>query len=192
MSVRAGIGCARPAAGRIAAVTAVLALLASLAGFSARPTAAGLVSGDSIPETTVLPANVDVLPGDKADTGTFVLTVPIRLQAGQSRRISDQLTVTVPRDAVVWHAGNTVKIDAGSGFEFRSATNANVIVRSTRPTTTVPDVTGVDQGSVAGHLAGAGLTLGTVTRVANPVAAGHVIAQNSPPAPSSRPDHPWT
>jgi hypothetical protein len=436
MSERAAIGWARPAAGRIAAVTAVLALLASLAGFSARPAAAGLVSGDSVAETTVLPANVDVLPGDTADTGTFVLTVPIRLQAGQSRRISDQLTVTVPRDAVVqnivecvdplsgnpvtvagrpeahssgtnyspsmgqlsmhasflftapvtgtffcqiraqtdagndlgfhmtvvaaprpggtwleidnftdaaplwwqintcdstgsdpncvflgrpggrehpttailhgwpstfldtpflhmsdlwvappnattadvvghmqitscyfgtascpereqgapengpfdaavfrthldllqldqhfavckvnstpdtqytikdavhhflvdygpmtvpisqtcggsrvfalhivvsWHAGNTVKIDAGSGFEFRSATNANVIVRSTGPTTTVPDVTGVDQGSVAGHLARAGLTMGTVTRAANPVAAGHVIAQNSPP-----------
>ena len=42
-------------------------------------------------------------------------------------------------------------------------------------------VIGVDQGSVAGHLAGSGLTMGTVTRVANPVAAGHVIAQNSPP-----------
>lgn len=71
MSERAGTGCTRPAAGRIAAVTAVLALLASLAGFSAQPAAAGLVSGDSIPETTVLPANVDVLPGDKADTGTL-------------------------------------------------------------------------------------------------------------------------
>jgi len=82
-------------------VTAALALLASLAGFSARPAAAGLVSGESVPETTVLPTNVDVLPGDTADTGTFVLTVPIRLQAGQSRRISDQLTVTVPRAAVV-------------------------------------------------------------------------------------------
>ena len=437
MSERAGIRWARPAAGRVAAVTAVLALLASLAGFSARPAAAGLVSGDSVPETTVLPTNVDVLPGDTADTGTFVLTVPIRLQAGQSRRISDQLTVTVPRAAVVqnivecvdplsgnpvtiagrpeahssgtnyspsmgqlsmhasflftapvtgtffcqiraqtdagtdlgfhmtvvaaprpggtwleidnftdaaplwwqintcdstgsdpnciflgrpdgapdhpttailhgwppsvldtpflhmsdlwsappgateadavghmqitscyfdtascpereqgapengpfdaavfrthldfiqldqhfatcnvtstpdtqytitnavhhflvdygpltvpvsqtcggsrvfalhivvsWHAGNTVKIDAGSFVGFRSATNANVIVRSTRPTTTVPRVIGVDQGSVAGHLAGSGLTMGTVTRVANPVAAGHVIAQNSPP-----------
>ena len=43
------------------------------------------------------------------------------------------------------------------------------------------DVTGVDQGSVAGHLAGSGLTLGTVTRVANPARAGTVIAQNSPP-----------
>jgi hypothetical protein len=79
MSVRAGITCARPAAGRVAAVTAVLALLASLAGFSAQPAAAGLVSGDSVPETTILPANLDVLPGDTSDTGTFVLTVPIRL-----------------------------------------------------------------------------------------------------------------
>ena len=39
---------------------------------------------------------------------------------------------------------------------------------------------GVDEGSVAGHLAGSGLTMGTVTRVANPVRAGTVIAQNSP------------
>ena len=93
---------------------------------------------------------------------------------------------------VSWHAGNTVKIDAGSSFEFRSATNANVIVRSTGPTTTVPDVTGVDQGSVVGHPSGAGLTMGTVTRVANPARAGTVIAQNSPRGPSSRPDRPWT
>src|SRR5262249_37069447 len=32
-----------------------------------------------------------------------------------------------------------------------------------------------------GHLAGSGLTMGTVTRVASPVRAGTVIAQNSPP-----------
>jgi serine/threonine-protein kinase len=100
--------------------------------------------------------------------------VPISQTCGGSRVFALHIVVS-------WHAGNTVKIDAGSGFEFRSATNANVIVRSTGPTTTVPDVTGVDQGSVAGHLAGSGLTMGTVTRVANPVAAGHVIAQNSPP-----------
>ena len=130
MSERAGIGWARPAAGRIAAVTAVLALLASLAGFSARPAAAGLVSGDSVPETTVLQTNVDVLPGDTADTGTFVLTVPIRLQAGQSRRISDQLTVTVPRNAVVQNivecvdplSGNPVTI-AGRPEAHSSGTN---------------------------------------------------------------------
>jgi len=59
------------------------------------------VSGDSVPETTVLPANVDVLPGDPQDTGWVVLSVPVRLQAGQSRRISDQLTVTAPKKAVV-------------------------------------------------------------------------------------------
>jgi hypothetical protein len=111
-------------------VTAVLALLASLAGFSARPAAAGLVSGDSVPETTVLPTNVDVLPGDTADTGTYVLTVPIRLQAGQSRRISDQLTVTVPRAAVVQNivecvdplSGNPVTV-AGRPEAHSSGTN---------------------------------------------------------------------
>jgi hypothetical protein len=92
---------ARSVAGRIAAVPAAVALLASAVGFSAQPAAAGLVSGDSVPETTVLPANVDVMPGDPQDTGWVVLSVPVRLQAGQSRRISDQLTVTAPKKAVV-------------------------------------------------------------------------------------------
>ena len=55
-----------------------------------------------------------------------------------------------------------------------------MIVRRVVSTTTVPDVIGVDQGSVAGHLAGSGLTTGTVTRVVNTVRAGTVIAQNSP------------
>ena len=81
---------------------------------------------------------------------------------------------------VSWAGGNPVKIDAGSTFSFRSATNANVIVRRVVSTTTVPPVIGVDQGEVVGHLAGSGLTMGTVTRVANPVRAGIVIAQNSP------------
>jgi hypothetical protein len=102
------------------------------------------------------------------------LTVPVSQTCGGSRVFALHIVVS-------WHAGNTVKIDAGSFIRFRSARNANVIVRSTRPTTTVPRVIGVDQGSVAGHLAGSGLAMGTVTRVANPVAAGHVIAQNSPP-----------
>ena len=101
MSVRAGMVCAWSVAGRIAVVSAAVALLASAVGFSAQPAAAGLVSGDSVPETTVLPANVDVLPGDPQDAGTPVLSVSVRLQAGQSRRISDQLTVTAPKKAVV-------------------------------------------------------------------------------------------
>ena len=62
------------------------------------------------------------------------MTVPISQTCGGSRVFALHIVVS-------WHAGDTVKIDAGSGFEFRSATNANVIVRSTGPTTTVPDVT---------------------------------------------------
>ena len=81
---------------------------------------------------------------------------------------------------VSWVEGNAVKIDAGSFIGFRSATNANVIVRSTLPTATVPNLIGADQGSVASHLAGSGLTMGTVTRVVNPAGAGTVIAENSP------------
>jgi hypothetical protein len=428
MSVRTGIVWARSVAGRIAAVLAAVALLASAVGFSAPPAAAGLVSGFSNPERTVLQANVTVQPNDPQDLGKVVLSVPVTLQAGQTRRISDQLTVTVTRGAEVenfvecldpargdpdigvnaagqpgahnsgtnyspsmgqlamhasllftapytgtfvcqirahtdadddlgylltavaaawpggtwlevdnftdaapqwwqidtcdstgsdphciflgrplgdlgpahpvtatlfehdgwiaapgatmadvvahmqitscyhgtascpereqglagpnlwggavlrthldfiqldqrngychvtrtpdtqytitddvhhflvdynpppvaisatcggsrrfllhvvvsWVAGNPVKIDAGSTFGFRSATNANVIVRRVVPTTTVPGVIGVDEGSVAGHLTGSGLTMGTVTRVVNPARAGTVIAQNSP------------
>ena len=421
MLVRSGIVCARSVAGRIAAVSAAVALLASAVGFSAPPAGAGLVSGFSNPERTVLPTDqsVEAEPPNQ-DLGRVVLTVPVTLQAGQTRRISDQLTVTVttstevenfvecidpihgdpdigvnaggqpaahnsgtnyltsmhhlsmhasllftapstgtflcqvrahtdagtltalaapspggtwlevdnftsdaplwwqidtcdttgadphciflglplghekhhpvtttlfehlgwiappdatmadvvahmqitschydtgscperewgdfhepgyakfrthldfiqldPRNApcnvtstpdteytisddvhhllvdytpptvfisatcggsrrfvlhvvVSWAGGNPVKIDAGSAFWFRSATNANVIVRRVVPTTTVPPVIGVDQGEVAGHLAGRGLVMGLVTRVASPFRAGIVIAQNSP------------
>jgi hypothetical protein len=99
--------------------------------------------------------------------------VAISATCGGSRRFLLHVVVS-------WVAGNPVKIDAGSTFGFRSATNANVIVRRVVPTTTVPGVIGVDEGSVAGHLTGSGLTMGTVTRVVNPARAGTVIAQNSP------------
>src|SRR5690348_5027931 len=71
MSARTGVACARSIAGRIAGVSAAVALLASAVGFSAPQAAAGLASGDSIPETTVLPANVNILPGDTDDVGTI-------------------------------------------------------------------------------------------------------------------------
>jgi hypothetical protein len=100
-------------------------------------------------------------------------TVMISATCGGSRRFLLHVVVTSTD-------GNPVKIDAGSTFGFRSATNANVIVRGVVPATTVPPVIGTDEGSVAGHLAGSGLTVGTVTRVVNPVRAGTVIAQNSP------------
>ena len=49
MSLRAGIVRARSAAGRIAAVLAAVAALASAVGFLAPPAAAGMVSGFSNP-----------------------------------------------------------------------------------------------------------------------------------------------
>ena len=82
-------------------MSAAVALLASAVGFPAPPAAAGLVSGFSNPERTLLQANVTVKPDDPQDLGTVVLTVPVTLQAGQTRRISDQLTVTVARNAEV-------------------------------------------------------------------------------------------
>jgi len=97
MSVRAWIVRARQVAGRIAAVTAAGALLAPAAGVSAQPAAAGLVSGDSIPEVTTLSANFGVVPDGPPDRGRAVLSVPVTLQEGQTRLISDQLTVTEPK-----------------------------------------------------------------------------------------------
>ena len=96
--MRAGNVCAGPVAGRIAGVMAAVALLASAVGFSAPPAAAGLTSGDSIPEVRVLPFHVIVIPDDPGDLGSEVMTFPVTLQAGQTRLISDQLTVTVTRD----------------------------------------------------------------------------------------------
>jgi len=99
--------------------------------------------------------------------------VSISQTCGGSRRF-------MLRAIVTWISGNTVKIDSGSNLHYRSATNANVIVRSTRATTMVPKVIGTDEGDVAGHLAAFGLTVGTITRVMNPMRPGTVIAENSP------------
>jgi eukaryotic-like serine/threonine-protein kinase len=81
---------------------------------------------------------------------------------------------------VTWVFGNAVRIDSGSVFGFRSATNANVIVRSTAPATPVPPLIGADQGQAASRLAAAGLAVGAVTGVVDPARAGTVIASNSP------------
>jgi hypothetical protein len=101
------------------------------------------------------------------------MTVAISPTCGGSRRFALHIVVS-------WVFGNAVKIDSGSVFGFRSATNANVIVRSTAPATTVPDLTGADEATAASRLAGRGLTVGTVTRVVDPAPAGTVIASNSP------------
>jgi hypothetical protein len=101
------------------------------------------------------------------------MTVAISPTCGGSRRFVLHIVVT-------WVAGNAVRIDSGSVFGFRSATNANVIVRSTAPTTNVPPLIGADQVTAANRLAGRGLTVGTVTSVVNPARAGTVIVENSP------------
>ena len=59
------------------------------------------------------------------------MTVAISPTCGGSRRFVLHIVVT-------WVFGNAVKIDSGSVFGFRSATNASVIVRSTAPVSTVP------------------------------------------------------
>jgi serine/threonine-protein kinase len=81
---------------------------------------------------------------------------------------------------VTWVFGNAVRIDSGSSFGFHSAPNANVIVRSTAPVSTVPPLIGADQGQAASRLAAAGLAVGAITSVVDPAPAGTVIASNSP------------
>ena len=78
------------------------------------------------------------------------------------------------RAVVTWISGNPVKIDSGAN------TNANIIVKTTVPTSTVPDVTLTDGGSATARIQGAGLTVGSVTPVVNFAAPGTVLAQNSP------------
>jgi hypothetical protein len=75
-------------------------------------------------------------PGNDRTAATINDPIPrLRVPADlhdHARRHPDAPFPQLRRHAV----GNTVKIDAGSGFEFRSATNANVIVRS--PTRLLP------------------------------------------------------
>jgi hypothetical protein len=97
------IGRDRPAARRIAVVSAVLALTASMAGFFVPPARAGLVNGDSVPETTFLQADRDFMPGDDGNEGRPIVTVPVTLRAGESRLLRDQLTVTGSRTAEIDH-----------------------------------------------------------------------------------------
>jgi hypothetical protein len=78
------------------------------------------------------------------------------------------------RGVVTWISGNPVKIDSGAN------TNANIIVDTTVPTTTVPPVTRTDQGSATATIEGAGLTVGNVTPVVDFSTPGTVITQNSP------------
>lgn len=55
---------------------------------------ADLQNGISEPERIQLHSDVDVPPGAENGKEKVILSVPITLQAGQSRRVSDQLTVT--------------------------------------------------------------------------------------------------
>ena len=91
------VGRDRLVARRIGVVSAVVALIASMAGLLVPPARAGLVNGDSVPETTFLQADRDFSPGDGGQEGRPIVTVPVTLRAGQSRLLRDQLTVTGAR-----------------------------------------------------------------------------------------------
>jgi hypothetical protein len=82
-------------AGRIEVGLIVLALVVGMVGFFALPARADLVGGDSVQETTFLRSDKVLSPGDgRPADGLGILEVPITLLAGQSRLLTDQLTVT--------------------------------------------------------------------------------------------------
>ena len=100
MLIRSRIVGARSVAGRIAAVSAAVALLASAAGFSAPPAAAGLVSGFSSPERSVLQAN-SPLDADPQDVGEGCPDRARHAAGGADAADLHQLTVTVTQGTEV-------------------------------------------------------------------------------------------
>jgi PASTA domain-containing protein len=97
----------------------------------------------------------------------YQIPAPVFATCGGSRTFKVRLMLD-------WVSGNPLKIDSGT------ATRANVIVRQTRPTTTVPDAVGIDETTAAARVQGAGLTIGLINSVVDPAPVGSVIAQNSP------------
>ena len=70
------------------------AMTAAFFAVSVTPASAALVGGTSVAEHHPLPADKTV-PPTIGDDKFVVMTVPIWLQAGQSRRVSDQLTLSL-------------------------------------------------------------------------------------------------
>jgi PASTA domain len=97
----------------------------------------------------------------------YQIPAPVFTTCGGSRTFKVRLLLD-------WVSGNPLKIDSGT------ATRANVIVRQTGPTTTVPDAVGIDQTTAAARVQGAGLTIGLINSVVDPAPPGTVIAQNAP------------
>src|SRR4029450_3429853 len=75
--------------GALVAITVVSAVMGVVGG---RPASASLVNGASFAEEFPIGADVAVTPGPD---GTHVEHLFFTLQAGQSRRVSDQLTITL-------------------------------------------------------------------------------------------------
>ena len=146
--------------------------------------------GGPADDTVVFRTHLDLIQLDPAGqpcqvTSTQDVTYTISNRAhhflvdyGPARSTSPQPVAGHARSrrarVVTWISGNPVKIDSGAN------TNANIIVKTTVPTRTVPDVTLTDEGSASARLQGAGLTVGSVTPVVNFAAPGTVLAQNPP------------
>ena len=97
----------------------------------------------------------------------YQIPAPVFTTCGGSRTFKVRLLLD-------WVSGNPLKIDTGT------ATRANIIVRQTRPTTTVPPAVGIDQSTAAARVQGAGLTIGLISSVVDPHPPGTVIAENAP------------
>jgi hypothetical protein len=97
----------------------------------------------------------------------YQIPAPVLATCGGSRTFKVRLMLS-------WDSGNPLKIDSGT------ATRANVIVRQTRATTSVPYVLRTDQTTAAARIQQAGLVVGLVNGVVDPAPPGTVIAQNAP------------
>ena len=97
----------------------------------------------------------------------YQIPAPVFTTCGGSRAFKVRLMLD-------WVSGNPLKIDSGT------ATRANVIVRQTRPTTTVPVAVGVDQATATARIQWAGLTIGLINGVVDPRPVGTVIDENAP------------
>ena len=122
----------------------VVVTTAALSGALVAPASAALVGGTSVAEHHPLPADQNVPPTtDKFE----VMTVPIVLQAGQSRRVSDQLTLSLTDDnhpevdndlACFYSSGDQVGDESNGGTNYQGSTlamRASMILHADRTDT---------------------------------------------------------
>ncbi len=128
--------------GALVAIAVVSAVMGVVGG---RPASASLVNGASFAEEFPIGSDVAVTPGP---AGTPVDHVSFTLQAGQSRRVSDQLTFTLSHP----HGGPTMRRSTTtSSASTRPPTSCSPTAWGAAPTPEVGGRAAVDASLVALH-----------------------------------------